>query len=90
MNAEVSPHSILIHQDPNPSIRRLKKEKLIPRWMSSGFKGLLVLERDGDTSALVKIVLKQAYIKEKNGNDLMINPPPITSDQSQCCRGNVL
>lgn len=58
--------------------------------MSSGFKGLLVLEQDGDTSALVKIVLKQAYIKEKNGNDLMINPPPITSDQSQCCRGNVL
>lgn len=58
--------------------------------MSLGFKGLVVLEQDEDTLALIKIALKQAYIKEKNGNDLMINPPLITSDQSRCCRGNVL
>lgn len=51
--------------------------------MSLGFKGLVVPEQDEDTLALIKIVIKQAYIKEKNGNDLMINPPLITSDQSQ-------
>lgn len=58
--------------------------------MSLSFKGLVVLEQDEDTLILIKIVLKQAYIKEKNGNDLTINPLLITSDQPQCCRGNVL
>lgn len=58
--------------------------------MSLGFKGLVALERDEDTLALMKIVLKRAYIKEKNRNDLMINPLPITSDRFQCCARNVL
>lgn len=58
--------------------------------MSLGFKGLVVPERDEDTLAMIKIVLKQAYIKEKNGNDVMIYPPLITSDQSQGCRRNGL
>lgn len=58
--------------------------------MSLGFKGLVVLEQDESSLALMKIALKQAYIKEKNGNDLMINPPLITSNQSQCCHRNVL
>lgn len=46
--------------------------------MSLGFKGLVILEQDEDTLALMKIVLKQANIKEKNGNVLVINPHPIS------------